>query len=76
MEQLGKAAGHTTTTTTTNTIVNTLGTSIIGHEHDFVSEENTCFVLCLTCNMFFCRLCGRELKNPIDSIFHVRRCDC
>ena len=26
---------------------------VIGHERDLFSEKNTCFVRCLTCDVFF-----------------------
>jgi hypothetical protein len=47
------------------------------HEHDFVSTYLTnskySFLNCLTCNAYFCSLCGRMLDNIMDSKCSVRR---
>jgi hypothetical protein len=54
-----------------------LTSNIISHEHDFVSTYLTnskySFLNCLTCNAYFCNLCGRMLDNIMDSKCSVRR---
>jgi hypothetical protein len=54
-----------------------LTSNIISHEHDFVStpldNSKYSFLNCLTCNAYFCSLCGRMLDNIMDSKFSVRR---
>lgn len=49
--------------------------SIISHEHDFIisSVGNTatnCFVRCLTCDTYFCQVCGKVLRDKADSKLH------
>jgi transcription initiation factor IIE alpha subunit len=54
-----------------------LTSNIISHEHDFVSthldNSKYSFLNCLTCDAYFCSLCGRMLDNMTDSKFSVRR---
>jgi hypothetical protein len=51
--------------------------SIISHEHDFIlsSVGNTatnCFVRCLTCDTYFCQVCGKVLRDKADLKLHQK----
>lgn len=54
-----------------------LANNLLSHEHDFVlmnlDNNNYSFLNCLTCNAYFCSLCGRMLDDIMDSK-SVRRC--
>jgi hypothetical protein len=60
-----------------NVTITKVTSNIISHEHDFVSthlaNSKYSFLNCLTCNAYFCSLCGRMLDNIMDSKFSVRR---
>ena len=54
-----------------------LANNLLSHEHDFVltniDNSNYSFLNCLTCNAYFCSLCGRMLDSIMDSK-SLRRC--
>ena len=54
-----------------------LANNLLSHEHDFVltnlDNNNYSFLNCLTCNAYFCSLCGRMLDSIMDSK-SLRRC--
>jgi hypothetical protein len=60
-----KTSGYSIVTTTKLS-----SNSMLAHEHDFVSAEfrntNHCIIHCLTCNAYFCSLCGKMLNNSIQ----------
>lgn len=52
-------------------------TSIIPHEHDFIltrvgNTPTNCFVRCLTCDTYFCQVCGKVLRDKADLKLHQK----
>jgi hypothetical protein len=46
------------------------------HEHDFIlvriNNSTRLFFKCLTCDIYYCKLCGKVLNSRADSILHQK----
>jgi hypothetical protein len=51
--------------------------SVMSHEHDFIlssvgNSPTNCFVRCLTCDTYFCQVCGKVLLDRADLKLHQK----
>jgi hypothetical protein len=40
---------------------------MVEHEHDFVKETNRDPIHCITCNAYYCQLCGKALEHEVTN---------
>ena len=48
--------------------------SFVAHEHDFIlariNNSTSWFFKCLTCDIYYCKGCGKVLRSKADSTLH------
>lgn len=50
--------------------------SFVPHEHDFklvrINSSTSSFFKCLTCDIYYCKGCGKVLRSKADATLHQR----